>query len=173
MVDCSRGPSETITFFLDSFGPVADVPWELLPGPGSELVWDAVGVVVDPDYRTGEASAWLYHAVFRRAMEEGVVKIIANMTLGEIRNVRTLFGITFEEVPNLGPAYYRSSTTGKETEFRFVILQMHTIWPLVSEAIRAREASSSGWDHKLARLARIALVGGEQVELGERQVEER
>lgn len=160
VADCMQGPSETIGFFHESFGQDTPLPQEMQPDKVSQTLWDIVGVVADPDYRDGRHTPWLYHALYRRSLEEGVTRWISNVTPQEMRNLRDFIGIPFVDIPGVETAEYTSPVDGKVTEFNFYSIEVDTIFEGVSGKILDLEKNpSSGINNLIARLARIALLG--------------
>jgi hypothetical protein len=160
IADCMKGPSETIGFFHETFGDEASLPDEMTPDEQSQSLWDIVGVVADPEYRNGIGSAWLYHSLYRKSLEDGVTKWISNVTPKEMHNLKKYIGIPFEEIPGVETAHYTSPLDGKVTDFNFYSIQVSNIAEVVAAGINEKENNpKSDLDSLLAFVARIALLG--------------
>lgn len=167
IVDCMSGPSETEGSFREFFGDERAYPKELQQPVSEEGLWDIATVTAPEEYRGGEMSAWMYHALYRYSLEQGVQKWISNINPKEIRNLKEYVGIPFERVPGVELGTYVSPYNGKETNFGFYHIDVRNIFDEVSGLIVQREADESelkDLSRLLAGVARIALLGHSKTE---------
>lgn len=168
--------SDTLAYFKKQ-NPGAEIPAEMVPGIGKTL-WDIVSVMVkdDPEFRDGIASAYLYHALYKRACEvagitaenpEGDIDLdwIACNSADEMVNTRRRIGIPFAEVESDTP-----TTFVEENGVSYTVchLSVKDIYPNVAPKIRKYESAKGIGATLMAKAARIALVGNpdsSQVEL--------
>lgn len=166
VIDCAGGESETIDFFKEFHGEATPVPPELAGLPG-EKVWDVMSIVIDPRHRDGTKSTWLYHALYKMSLDEGVDRWISNIVPREIRNLRQRLGIPFADVPGLEPVS-DVMPNGTQATYSFYYAEVAGLGQAVERRIQAleSEARAAGAGEKeqriktlYARLARIAYYG--------------
>lgn len=165
VIDCTKGESETINFYKEFYGE--ELPLELSAGNHGEKVWDLMSVAIDPRYRDGTNSAWLYHALYRMSLEGNVDRWISNITPKEIRNLRERLGIPLANIPGVKPAI-DVTPDGSKAEYGFYSVKVKDIGPGVAQRISDLESKVRSDDASekekrlgtvLSRVARIALNG--------------
>ena len=162
IIDCTKGSSETVSMFKE-FYPDKSLPPELTVQEGEDL-WDILTIVMEPEYRNGVNSAWLYHALYRFSEESNVRKCIANITPREVRNLREFIGMPFIEIPGVDEVV--DVVDGKESVYGFYTLDSTTLLPSISARIIEIEQSlidgtteMKEVDELLVKVARVFLFG--------------
>lgn len=156
VIDCNAGDCETVSMFHEFYGDDTPLPPQLSVSASDEIVWDILSVVVDPEFRTGEYSAWLYHALYQSSLDRGVQRWLTNMTPAETRNLRQLLGLPVEQVPGVDPVE-DVTPGGKTATYGFYTVDVASIRAAVNERIASLDEAGRG---RLARIARIGLNGG-------------
>jgi len=166
-IDCNRGSSETISMFKEFYGEETPLPLELSMKNSGEKVWDIFTVVVDPRYRDGTNSAWLYHALYKMSVEEGIDRWISNITPKEIRNLRHYLGIPFIDVPGVDPVF-DIMPNGSRSDYGFYYADVKDVGPAVAERIEYLKSSleddkvsekEKRMNALLSQIASVALKG--------------
>jgi hypothetical protein len=153
-------PSETRSFFARSF-PDAELPEGLDVTPG-EKTWDVVLVAAAKEYNDGKFTPWVYHALYRASLKEGVTRWIANINDREHGNLDAL-RIPFELVSD--DVVTVTNKNGNPIPFRFYDINVKDIRDSMSERIvdltrRLREfgAMSEGQISGLDELEQIEAI---------------
>lgn len=128
VIECNEGNSETVSMFREFYGNKTPLPIELNFADTDDTVWDIFTVAVNPKYRNGFTSLWLYHALYRSSLEKDVKKWIANITPGEIRNLRDRLGIPFQAIPGTG-LVFDEMPNGKRIEYGFYHMNVSDVEP--------------------------------------------
>lgn len=165
VIDCSAGPSESADFYREVFGDDVPLPPDLDVSRTDNLVWDVMTVAARQDARSGLASAWLYHALYLRSVEEAVDRYISNMSTNEARNLIELVGIPFTEIPGASPATDPALRTA-EASYRFYHCEIAPIRKALTQRLALLQKESEedmdaggSLSAYMARIIRIALDG--------------
>ena len=167
VADCDRGHSETIEFFHEFYGAETALPGAIGRAIATPGTWEVVTVAVNPSFRNGRTSAWLYHALYRASLEADITDWIASVTPGELRNLRRSIGIPFIETPDCPPITETHTTAdgrSKDVTFLFCTCDVSTVDITVRSKIEqylSREGAQGGARSRLANTASIALWGRE------------
>jgi hypothetical protein len=150
----------------------------LVVAPG-EKTWDVVLVAAAKEYNDGKFTPWVYHALYRASLEEGVTKWIANINDREHGNLDAL-RIPFELVSD--DVVTVTNKNGNPIPFRFYDINVKDIRDSMSERIvdltrRLRQFGAMSNEQKSGlgdleqieviasplwlKAAQIALKGGE------------
>lgn len=123
-------PSETRSFYERSL-PGKELPKGLVVAPG-EKTWDVVLVAAAKEYNDGKFTPWVYHALYRASLEEGVKKWIANINDREHGNLDALripFKLVSDDVVTV------TNKNGNPIPFQFYDINVKDIRDSMSERI--------------------------------------
>jgi hypothetical protein len=157
VIDCSRGDSETVSMFKEFYGEKTALPEELDVNKGEETIWDIFTVVVDPKHRNGVTSLWLYHALYRSSIDQGVDRWVSNITPGEIKNLRDRLGVPFKSISGTGQVC-DVMPNGKKVKYGFYYLDVDEIEPSARQRINDLEESLSSKETSIVKKRMNALL---------------
>lgn len=168
IIDCLRGGSETISMFDEFHGDTKPLPSELTVSDLDRAngLWDILTIVMEPEYRDGVNSAWLYHGLYAKALQENVARMIANMTPNETRNLRQYVGVPFKDIEGADPVQ-ETTPNGKTSIYGFYTMDVAEIHSSISKNIGQLEtaicegvdADTEGLYSMLVHVAKIVING--------------
>ncbi len=157
VADCMSGDSSTVNYFKECYGDSIALPPEMSFGDPESRVWDVVGVMAPKSYRNGFASAWAYHALYKRSMELGIDSWIACIADKEYDNLKAV-GIDFVPIQGLPKVELSLERSRKGIDFGFYTANVPLQGINVAKTIEGLDAKY-GLSVLLRKIASICLKG--------------
>ena len=153
IADCGKGTSETESFIKKTQGDI-ELPEVLQMKDGREGVWDVVYIAVRSEYQNGINSAWLYHALYKNSVEEGVREWTSNISRDEHKRLK-MMGIPFARIVEIDEVEVPSKINPEEVQhFGFY----HTNLDIVGDSVDATARKYETRSGSAAFVGKIALI---------------
>lgn len=170
------GSSETVTYFKQT-NPGESLPDDFVKDAGENL-WDIVSVMTSLDSRDGITSAYLYHALYKRACDVAQLNVVTGLprdkmtwisclSENEHKNLNRFLGIPFKPINGTATVHDPIPGTDKTTPYSFCSLKLEDIYASTGLNIVEREKTAKPTQLFIAKLARIALLGTDKPDVAD------